>query len=251
MIQISNTLRRQTLTPALSALVAAGLLANAGVARAQVGVDPQILAGVQAATTQNIESLAISAGALADKMGTGEIKSSKKNLKALSVGFADAAHQKIAATPPSPTDPHRPDNKADEIGEIAAQIQEGIANNPKYIANKRSKGTKRTIVILKGVLKTVKKTSALLGTTVVRDVAGSVALTIHNDPGLDLIEEKIQKKLSKKLIATKIAGKVNVTEFLAGLTEGFDSPLANTKYEDGNIDALSLVADPETDIRPA
>jgi|SRR5688572_5187644 len=249
MIQISNTLRRNTLTPALSALVAAGLLANAGVARAQV--DAQILAGVQAASTQNIESLAISAGALADKIGTGEIKSSKKNLKALSVGFADAAHNKIAVTPPSPTDPNRPDNKADEIGEIAAQIQEGIANNPKYIANKRSKGTKRTIIILKGVLKTVKKTSALLGTTVVRDVAGSVALTIHNDPGLDLVEEKIQKKLSKAKIAKKIAGKVNVTDFLAGLSEGFDSPVANTKYEDGNIDALSTIADPETDIRPA
>lgn len=181
MIQISNTLRRNTLTPALSALVAAGLLATAGVAQAQVGVDPQITAGITAATTQNIEALAASAGALADKMGTGEIKSSKKNLKALSVGFADAAHAKIPVVPPSPTDPNRDANKADEIPEIAAFIQEGIANNAKYIANKRSKGTKRTIIILKGVLKTVKKTAALLGTKVVEDVAGSVALTIHNE----------------------------------------------------------------------
>lgn len=252
MIKISNTLRRNTLTPALSALVAAGLLATAGNAQA-AQVDAQILAAISAAGTQDIEAIAASGGAIGDKIGTGEIKAAKKNIKALASGLSDAIIAKISASPPSPTDRNRLDNKADEIGELAAFIQQGLANNPKYQANKRASGTKQTITLIKGALSTEKKSGVLFGTSVIRDVAGSVALTIHNHPLVsDVVEEKIQKKLLKPGVAKKLAGKANVTAITTGLTEGFDGGApSELKYEDGNMDNLTTITDPETDFRPA
>jgi hypothetical protein len=247
MIQISNPLRRNTLTPALSALVAAGLLATSAQA---AKTDAQILAFRTAAESADIEAISSLGGDVADKFGTGEIKSNNKNIKSLANFGANA----IIAKPEATTGPTRPDNKADEVAELGATIQDGMQADAKYIANKKKIGVKRTVTMMKGLLKTAKKTATLFGTTIFRDAAGSVALTIRNDPALDLVEEKIQAGLLK--LSKKIAGKVNRTAIQTGFTEGFDSVAleggaANTKYEDGNIDALTRVADPETDIRPA
>lgn len=247
MIQ-THMIRRNTLTPALSALLAAGLLATTAQA---AKVDAQITAARNAAATADIEQISSIGADIGDKFGTGEIKSNGKNLKSAGVFLADAIIAKTEAVPPSPTDRNRPDNKADEIGELGAFLVEGLANNAKFLKKKGAVGAKQVIVVMKGFLKTAKKTAQLFGTTIFRDAAGSVALTIHNDPGItDDIEEKIQKKLVKS--SKKIAGKTNRTAIQTGFAEGFDGGLpSESKYEDGNIDSLRTVEDPETDNRPA
>lgn len=131
MIQISNTLRRNTLTPALSALVAAGLLATASNAQA-AKADQRILDAITAAATQDIEAVAPSAGGIADQIGTGAIKMSGKNIKTLGAGMSDAIIRKLVALPNDLTNRNRLDNVIDEIGEVATEITKGISGNVKF-----------------------------------------------------------------------------------------------------------------------
>lgn len=211
--------------------------------------DAKITEAVERAKAFNdIERISKEANTTADRIGTGEIALSNTNVSTLGKGLADAIIDKPSVSPPSNTDPNRLENKADEIAEVAAFIQEGIANNPKYQKFRVAK--KRTLKLLQAVLRTAAATPGLIGSSVFRDVAGSVALTIHNDFGIkDAKEAKLKKYLQGKTSA--IAGSGNAKEVREGLKAGFrDNPNPNLQYEDGNIDSLSTVSDPETDQRP-
>ena len=209
-------------------------------------VDPQILQARSQANSADIEQIVVIAKQTADKMATGQIPLTPLNTESLAKFMTDAVGGKVSTL----TGPQRPDNKADEIAEIAAFITEGIIPHPNFKSLK-SVGNPNLLAVLRGSLATAKKTAELLINEVVRDVAGSVALTIRRNA---LLSDRKKEKILAFLLANKrlIAGKLNKTDFKNGLLEGFsDSAAANLAYEDGNIDALGTIADPETDIRNA
>lgn len=209
-------------------------------------VDPQILAARSQANSADIEQVVLIAKQTADKIGTGEIVLTTVNTESLAKFMADAVAAKLSTAAGS----QRPDNKADEIGEIAAFITDGIIPNPTF-KNLKTVGNPNVLAVLRGTLSNAKKTAELLVNDIVRDVVGSVALTIRNSA---LLTDRKKEKILAFLLANKrfIAGKLNKGDVKAGLLEGFSgSPAANLAYEDGNIDALGAITDPETDIRNA
>lgn len=227
------------------ALVAIISMTPAGFTQA-APVDPQILAARTQANSADIEQIVTIAKQTADKIASGEIALTTLNTESLAKFMADAVAGKVATV----AGPQRPDNQADEIAEIAAFITEGIIPNPTFKSLK-SVGNPNLLAILRGALASAKKTASLLINDIVRDVAGSVALTIRNNT---LLTDQKKEKIRAFLLANKrfIAGKLNKTDFKTGLLDGFSgSAAANAAYEDGNIDALGTVADPETDIRNA
>lgn len=148
-----------------------------------------------------------------------------------------------AATTPAVQPQNTIANKSDEIGEVAANIMVGIAGNRSVF-----KKTAKPIVfqLMKNLLKPVKTLAEFRTTTVFRDVAGSIALTIRNDVR---IKSGLERDLRAFLLAkaAKIAGAQNKSPIKKGLKQGFNGSL---KYEDGNqYPNLSFVSDPVTDLR--
>ena len=172
-------------------------------------------------------------------MGTNAIKMNSKNVKSLARFGADGIIAKVSVPLPN-----RAENKADEIGELIAVIIDGLANNPKFLKTTKSKPLIKSAIT--EVLATAVATTELFSTTVFRDAAGSLALTIANKTALDPIQTKLQKFLSKGKTQKKIAGSLNQPAITAGINEGFVADAAaNAKYETGTIN------DPETDTKPA
>lgn len=239
MIKTSNTARRRL---ASSLLAATTLLLSAQYASA-VKVDAQIVAARAAMGTADIEAIAGIVKGISDQFTSGTIKMNGKNVKSIAAYAAGAIIAK-----PTDAAANRVVNKADEIGEAIALIVNGASGNAKFLSLGKAKAI--TLVAMKGILSQAKKTAELLGSTVFRDVGGSVGLTLGNKPALDPIQAKLSTFLGKK--AKSVAGKVNTLFIQTGLSEGFTGSVdANTKYEDGAIPGLFLVTDPETDQRPA
>jgi hypothetical protein len=211
---------------------------------AKAAVDSRITTNAaqdaQNAEIERVGQVAIDYAAL---MGSGTIKLSTSNVKAL----ANILASEIQAKSPGPTDvgPNRLSNKADEIAEAAALIANGIASSPKF-----KKGSNGYVLnLMKGAVQTAKKNTALLGNatpSLFADVAGSVMLTLINNTSVDA---KTDKKLFSFLSRSsgKIAGAKKAKEIKLALKEAYKNPaLANVKYEDGT---LGLIIDPETDTR--
>jgi hypothetical protein len=105
------------------------------------------------------------------------------------------------------------------------------------------------------VLKSARTNPAMLtASAVFRDVAGSIALTISNNPTVYVKSEKLQAFLNAK--AAAIAGTSKRNGYRQGNDEGFGTSIdpldprdRNEKYEDGEIERLGTVTDPETDHR--
>jgi len=229
------------------ASVAVALVATAGLAHA-AKVDAQYEAAKVEAEqpTTNIEAVVTIAKREADKMGAGTVKLNNTNAGFLAGTMANA----IIAKPTSITNPEvNQTNKGDEIAEVAAFIVDGMATATSKFQSTKVGGA-ATQTVIKQALKLAKKSADFIGSTIFRDVAGSVALTIHNSLA---VSDKLESKIAKKLIGASkaLAGKKNKAAVKQGLQEGFlGDAAANSKYEDGNIDDLA-VADPETDKRPA
>lgn len=232
------------LFPAGPAILTILLLGSPCSVNAQ-GVDPQITSAKAAARDANIEDIVKIAQSTANKMGTGEIELTRVNSKALSRFMAE----EIIAKTPAVSGPNRVANKVDELGETAAFISEAIVPNPGFKKLKTG-ANPNLLAILKGTLRTAKTTAELLAAGVIRDVVASVALTVHNNP---LITDAKEAKIQSFLFANRafIAGSANKKTVKFALREGFSGgATANLSFEDGNIDALAQVSDPETDFRP-
>jgi hypothetical protein len=136
-------------------------------------------------------------------------------------------------------------NKGDEIGESGALVAAGITVNAAF-----KKGANAlSLNLLKGLLVTAKKNSALLTNSspnLFSDVAGSVMQSFISATASDSkTDKKIYSFLSKN--AAKVAGSKNSKAIKTGLKEAFKNPtLAATKYEDGTF---GVIIDPETDTR--
>lgn len=248
----SKTLSR-TLVPAL---FAAALLSSS----VQAATDPAIVAlGVPAsATTRTVEDVVIAYKTIGEQIGAKTIKLTRRNVKTAARQGADEILSKGGAPAIStPTDPNRAVNKADEIAELGAFLLAGIDNHPKF---KRFDIQKEFIVIVaKGVLKSAKANGVMnTNTTIIRDVAGSLALTIANNPLYVKKLAKLQKFLNAK--AGSIAGEAQTASYQQGNNDGFNktvlppdpaNPSLVRGYEDGNIMTLATIKDPETDQRNA
>jgi hypothetical protein len=215
---------------------------------AQAVTDPQIIALREGAMSRDIEDVVIAAKGIADQIGAGQIKLNEVNVKTLSKQMADEI---LGKTGPFTNTA----NRQDELGELAAFILAGIDNNPKM--KKFLKQKTYILLVAKGVLKSA-KTNVTMTTAsdVFRDVAGSIALTISNNPTVYTQAAKLQKFLDAK--AKAIAGLAQRSRYRQGNAEGFgtqtdpqDPRDRNLKYEDGNIPELGTVKDPETDQRNA
>jgi hypothetical protein len=234
---------------AMIATAAAALLATSPFAAAKKP-DPAILTAVNNAQLADIEEvvkIGIQAG---DQIGTGQIKFNTNNVITLVRGLADAI---IAKTPTGQTpEPVNIDNKIDEIGEVAAFVFHSVSQSVKIKTTKKGlkQAKKYAVATMKSALKSAIKTSEFLGTDIITDVVGSVALTIHNDPKFELYESKLQKQLIKS--AKAIAGRTNKTTVINALNAGFlGDAAANSAFEDGTLAELAQVSDPETDFRNA
>jgi len=232
---------------AILAAAAAAFLATTDCASAKKP-DPAVLTAVDNARTADIEDvvkLGIDAG---NRIATNEIKFSTTNVVALVRGLADAvlAKQPTGQTP----EPVNLENKIDEVGEIAAFVFHSVVQNAKIKTSPKGLGLakKYAVATMKSALKTAIKTTEFVGTDIVTDIVGSVALTIKNDPKFELYESKLQKVLIKS--AKSIAGRSNKQIVIDALQAGFAGDLnANTIFEDGNMLNLAEVSDPETDFR--
>jgi len=228
------------------ASVAVALVATAGLARA-AKEDPQYDAAKTEAeqATTNIESVVTIAKREADKMGAGTVKLNNTNAGFLAGTMANAIIAKPSGSGPEVNQL----NKQDEVAEVAAFIVDGMATATSKFQKTKVAGA-ATQTVIKQALKLAKKSADFITSTIFRDVAGSVALTIHNSLA---VSDKLESKIAKKLIGASkaLAGKKNKNAIKQGLQEGFlGDAAANSKYEDGTIDDLA-VADPETDKRPA
>jgi hypothetical protein len=218
-------------------------MAAAMVASAQAATDTRITTdAAQQAQAAGIEDVGQIAVNYAAQMGTGTIKLSTSNVKALAQVLADAIQAKGL---PTDTGVNRLQNQADEIGEAAALIADGIVDSVKF----KKGATAYTLNLLKGALLTAKKNAALLGNSspsLFADVAGSVMQTfVLNTATSTKTDKKIFTFMMRN--AAKVAGAKNQKAIKIGLKEAFKNPaLALVKYEDGN---LGPIIDPETDTR--
>jgi hypothetical protein len=188
----------------------------------------------------------ITAQKLAENIGKNKIKLTGANVKYLSKKFADEILTKQGAFTNTA-------NRQDELGELAAFIVAGIDNNKKM----KNFLNQKTFILLvaKGVLKSAKTNTVMLtASEMFRDVAGGIALTISNNPTVYVRSAKLQAFLNAK--AEAIAGTSKRGEYRQGNDEGFGTSIdptdprdRNEKYEDGEIERLGTVTDPETDHR--
>ena len=244
-----------TLALALAAVIAAPSTAMAKKKRL-----PQYITDFQnAANSAPIENIVVLAKNEADQMGTNANGRSIAYAPILNYYATIAIHSKTAALPE-----HDSINKVDEIGENAAFILNGILPNPFFSVTKKSKGFKALRALTLGIVKTsiayanAGKANPLqsIVPTLVKDVAGSVALTLHNSTLVsDAQEEALQAYLTNAKVLKALVGKKNFAAQAAaraGFNEGFYDVSGidpNTKYEDGGIPSLGTIADPETDQR--
>jgi hypothetical protein len=217
-----------------------------GIQPAQAEVDSRILKAREEHTSRDIEDVVITAKDLADKIGKKQIKLTVANVKFLSRSFADEILTKQGEFANTA-------NRQDELGELGAFILAGIDDHKKM----RTLLNQKTFIltIAKGVLKSAKTNNTMLtASEVFRDVAGSIALTISNNPTVYLKAAKLQAFLNAK--AGAIAGFEQRAQYRQGNNEGFGTAVdpsdprnPNLKYEDGNIKELGTIRDPETDQR--
>jgi hypothetical protein len=247
MIKPTQTTFLRRVAPAIAA---AALLGGSTIA--QAAVDPQITAARASASQADIEQASTIAYEAAQKIGNRTIRLTTENVRTLARGITTEIIAKGTGQESAP--PNNVENKRDEIAEVAAFVLSGIASNPKF-SKGRGVGfrTQKIFIvqILKSVLKEAINTAYIVGDVkVIRDVAGSVAQTIRNN-AIFRKEEKLQAFLKGRDLIRSIVGQARSRAFKQGINEGFDSPAtAVVKYEDGNVELL-LVADPETDLRPA
>ena len=230
----------------LSFLAAAALASSSSHILAQGSVDPEVTAAVgRANNNPDIESVSKEANTTGNKFASNQIALNASNVRALVKGLADAIINKPSApAPATPVDPNRIENKADEIGEVAAFVQGGLMQNLGFKNFKKARAL--TLAVLQSALATAKMNPALLADKVVQDVAGSVALTIRLSTS---VSNKMERRLKNYLIlkAKSVAGAARKRQVVAGLKGGFRGD--QLRYEDGNKDDLSTVSDPETDFR--
>lgn len=248
----------QSRIPTLLALVLATAMSTAPVALAAkpdpkiTGTAPGAAAGDAAAA--EIENVGGVATNYSGQIAAGTIKLSTTNVQALTKVLTDAILSKQAGDGSS-TDPNRPANKEDEIGESAALVMKGIAGSSKFLKPVPGVRTSNnlTLNLLKGALLSAKTNAELIGanllTTVVRDVVGSVMLTIVNDASIGANKDKkIYQYL--KLNAKKVAGGANKDAVKAGLDAAFKGS-TTFFFEDGGAAGTvnGPINDPETDVR--
>jgi hypothetical protein len=232
----SKTSRRfgYILVPAISA----ALLGSPQLTQA-APVDPAITAAVTAMNASDIENIVNIVVTTTSALGAGTIKLTGKNLST----FAKGAGAAIAAKTPA-IGPNRPDNKGDEVGEVAAYGIAGLATNPKMA--KKGFALGKLKAYLRFLMSTPRVTAELLtlSSNLFRDVGASAANTINSNGALAPNAAKIIKGLNKA--ANSIVGKPQRDLFRAGLALGTGS---NALFENGN-DPAGKVADPETDLHP-
>ncbi len=227
--------------------IAAAVLLSCGTTQA-AKLDTSIAAFRSTADSTPIEGMynALQASGIPTGILGGSIKLSGKNIKVLNQYIADAIINR--SVPINGETNLTETNKAEEIAESTAYMINIWQTSPKFKGSK-AKGAVKNIAA--GALKTFKAGAALFNTSLARDVGGSMALTIANNPILDIkTKQKLAKTLNKS--AKKVAGKSAKLFFQAGLNEGgLADATANMIYEDGNLAAsLTAIQDPETDFRP-
>jgi hypothetical protein len=246
--------RHKTFRSALFVFAAAAIASIGQVALA-AQPDPRITGtgtGAAAGDANNaaIEDVGAVAVNYSGQIAAGTIKLSTTNVQALTKVLSDAILAKTTGDGGVLTDPNRADNKEDEIGESAALVMKGIAASSKFLKAVPGIRTPNnlTLNLLKGALLSAKTNTQVIGAnlleTVVRDVVGSVMLTIKNDVS---INDKKDKKIYAflKLNAKKVAGAANKNAVKAGLEIGYKG--STTFFpEDG---AAGPIIDPETDTR--
>jgi hypothetical protein len=243
MSRIRHTSRAAFVTTAIAALVATTHFAEAKKPKP----DPAILVAttLAAQSTTDIENVAGIGIPVATNIGSGVIKLSTTNVNALVAGLAGAILGKTL----DPNNHVTIANKADEIGEVAAFVMQGLVGNAKV--QKAKDGKKYAVAVMKNALKAAIKPAAGIPLAIISDVVGSVALTLQNDARItDAEQAKLQKSLIKA--AASIAGKKNKNVVKGALLAGFTAPAIPTPpFEDGNIATLTTITDPETDFRNA
>jgi hypothetical protein len=225
--------------------VATAALISAGASHA--AVDQSIITEAQqsssAAFIEDVDTVAID---FAARMGSGSIKLSPGNARALAAVLSDSLQAKTPGSPDDPVNnPTRFQNQADEIAESAAHIAAGINVNSSF----KKKANSIILSLLQGALTTAKKNAAyttLASPNLIEDVVGSVMLTLVRDADTTAKQDsKIFKFL--KTNATKVAGKKSKKSVKTGLKLGFaNDGVANGRYEDGTN---GRAVDPETDTR--
>jgi hypothetical protein len=256
MIQPMKTPKR-----ALASVIAPAVAAVALLSTAEARVSQELETARTTAENAFIENIVPDIGVpLATRIGTGEIKFTKQNVKFLVQRvLREQIDAKAPLTPSNPLDPNRTDNQVDEIGEAAAFVLNGISINAKF--SKLGVQKSFSLAILQAALKSNLGVDITASTTpnLFTDTAASVALTLRQiaartDSPISAEEfAKLKTFLQKK--AAKIAGSDNQPSVLAGLNAGFNGlndGSANDpfrRYEDGTQPALTTVRDPETDLR--
>lgn len=240
-------IRRQFLVAATG--LALALLAQAPKAAA-FAVDQRIKDAKTVATAEvDIENVTEIARNTGIDIGSGQIPLTTDNVKALGSYMASAI---IAKTAPAGAlaITYNNTNKVDEIGEVGAYVIRQVAENTDF-KTKLTNAKAMTLALLRGVLSKPKTNTALLAKNVIKDVVGSVSLTIFNTDVAVLNSTK-KTKIKEYLLANAalIAGSANTVKVKAAINQGFSGTVtANKKYEDGNLFTTPQVVDPETDIR--
>jgi hypothetical protein len=240
MIQPMKTPKR-----ALASVIAPAVAAVALLSTAEARVSQELVTARDTAQNTLIENIVPDIGVpLANKIGTGEIKFTKQNVKYLVQSvLREQIDAKAPLTPSTPRDPNRTENQVDEIGEAAAFVLNGISINGKFSKLGVQKGF--SLAILQAALQKNLGVDVVAATTpnVYTDTAASVALTLRqiaartDSPISEAEFAKLKTFLQKK--AAKIAGKDNQPSVLAGLNAGFNGLRDNSandpflRYEDG------------------
>ena len=208
---------------AIGALVATGHLAHAAKNPAP---DATVTAAQTAARAADIEAISNQAGQVA-------VTLNPKQAQNLASALVAEIIAKTTGTNVTPL------NKQDEAAETAANIIQGFASNK---AGKSVKNLGKAKKVVLGVIGGAISAANNITTEVARDIAGSVAITLLNNPAYAKANKK--GKLQKKLLKA-FATNAGAT---TGINEGFSG---SVKYEDAKLPNLISVADPETDQRPA
>lgn len=182
-------------------------------------------------------------------------------------GIASTLAKAIAAKPFAATGANRTDNKADELGELAAYMISAMSTSAEFTATKVVKGV--TVAanadkIVTGLLKAIvtggkaiktgaggtaptKADVAAYLTKLASYVSGSVALTVSNLPA-GPIKDSIIAALNKTGFAKGVAGATNEAAVIAAITDGLAGGVGG-RFENGFDVATGALTDPETNIR--
>jgi hypothetical protein len=285
---VNNTLNAKNIVKIIPGIVA-GKPTSAGVITAEALTNATYsTAGASSPIIKAAAALALSIGKVADieqiqKVGqaiaaeipkTTTVKGKAvPNIKlAASTTIVKTLAAAIAAKPFAATGANRTDNKADELGELAAYFIKSLSTSAEFTATKVVKGVtvavtadKIVATILKNVVaggkaikvgaKGLPPTKADVDAYVTKlaaYVAGSVALTIKNLPAVtaDQIAWKlsITNALTATAFAKSVAGALNETAVKTAISTALNGTSGPTQYEDGNI-VIGAITDPETNTR--